>query len=43
MNYLLDTHALLWSFFEPERLSAKAREILLNDACEIYYSRRSQI
>jgi PIN domain nuclease of toxin-antitoxin system len=38
MKYLLDTHALLWSFFEPERLSEKVRGILLDDACEIYYS-----
>lgn len=25
MNYLLDTHAFLWSAFSPDKLSAKAR------------------
>ena len=29
MTYLLDTHALLWAIAEPEKLSEKAREILL--------------
>jgi len=30
MEYLIDTHVLLWTMFEPDRLSIKAREILLN-------------
>lgn len=29
MNYLLDTHVLLWSIFESRKLSEKAQEILL--------------
>jgi len=28
MNYLVDTHALLWMMFEPGKLSRQAREIL---------------
>jgi len=28
MNYLVDTHALLWMMFEPGKLSRKAQEIL---------------
>ena len=29
MNFLLDTHLLLWAASAPERLSAKARRLLL--------------
>lgn len=28
MQYLLDTHALLWTIFEPEKLTEEAREII---------------
>ena len=28
MDYLVDTHALLWTMFEPNKLSRKAQEIL---------------
>ena len=28
MKYLLDTHALLWTVFEPEKLSAPAQEAI---------------
>jgi PIN domain nuclease of toxin-antitoxin system len=28
MDYLLDTHALLWAMFEPGRLSPPAREVI---------------
>lgn len=36
MGYLLDTHILLWSFFEPERLSYEVQEILQkNSNCYI--------
>lgn len=28
MNYLLDTHLVLWAFFKPKRLSIEARSIL---------------
>ena len=38
MNYLVDTHVLLWSFFEPARLSANIHTILLNNNNVIYYS-----
>ena len=38
MNYLVDTHILLWSFIEPEKLSANAKAILLNENNKIFYS-----
>jgi PIN domain nuclease of toxin-antitoxin system len=38
MKYLLDTHILLWSFFEPEKLSENTRSVLLDDNNDIYYS-----
>lgn len=31
MNYLVDTHYLLWSLIEPHRLDRKTRSILQND------------
>lgn len=31
MNYLLDTHIVLWSLFEPGRISTPLRTILEND------------
>ncbi len=31
MNYLLDTHALLWYLFDDEHLSETAREIITNE------------
>jgi len=30
MNYLVDTHALLWMMFEPRKLSQKAQDVLAN-------------
>jgi len=30
VSYLLDTHALLWALFSPEKLGAEARRILRN-------------
>jgi PIN domain nuclease of toxin-antitoxin system len=38
MNYLVDTHILLWSFLETDKLSEKTKLILLNKNNEIYYS-----
>ena len=38
MNYLLDTHSFLWCLFSSDKLSAKAKEILLNDENTIYVS-----
>ena len=32
MNYLVDTHCLIWSLIEPSRLSPKHRELLLEPA-----------
>lgn len=38
MNYLVDTHILLWSFLETARLSRKTKSILINENNDIYYS-----
>jgi PIN domain nuclease of toxin-antitoxin system len=38
MNYIADTHILLWSFFEPDRLSGNIKSILLSEENDIYYS-----
>ena len=38
MNYLVDTHILLWSFFETKKLSDKVKSILLDENNAIYYS-----
>ena len=38
MKYLVDTHILLWSFFEPLRLSPHVQNILRNDDNAIFYS-----
>ena len=38
MIYLLDTYTLLWTLFEDEKLSAKAREAISNAENEIYVS-----
>jgi len=38
MNYLVDTHVLLWSFLETSKLSKEIKSILLNDSNEIFYS-----
>lgn len=38
MTYLLDTHTLLWTLFEDEKLSKKAREAISNAENEIYVS-----
>lgn len=41
MTYLLDTHILLWSFFEPARLSSAIVDILENRENEIGVSQVS--
>jgi PIN domain nuclease of toxin-antitoxin system len=41
MKYLVDTHILLWSFTNPNILSEKVREIILNEDIVIYYSQFS--
>ena len=38
MNYLVDTHILLWSFLETDRLSHHVKSILLDENNNIYYS-----
>ena len=38
MNLLLDTHVLIWALNEDQRLSEKARELILNPDNAIYYS-----
>ena len=38
MNYLIDTHILLWSLLDTGKLSKNATAVLLNESCAIYYS-----
>ena len=38
MNYLVDTHILLWSFLETKKLSKEVKSVLLDENCDIYYS-----
>lgn len=38
MNYLLDTHIILWMLDDDERLSQKARNLILNPENRLYYS-----
>ena len=41
MNFLLDTHLLLWAASAPERLSAKARGLLLAPGSQLIFSAAS--
>jgi len=41
MNYLLDTHTLLWITANDSKLSEKAKELYLNDENEILLSMAS--
>ena len=38
MNYLLDTHTLIWAITEPQKLSATAKKLLINAENEILVS-----
>jgi PIN domain nuclease of toxin-antitoxin system len=38
MAWLLDTHALLWALFEPEKLGRKTRSILKDPANDVLVS-----
>lgn len=38
MKILLDTHILLWALSDDARLPAQARELILDERNEIYYS-----
>lgn len=41
MKLLLDTHALIWSIQTPERLSARAREALVDPDATLFVSSAS--
>ena len=41
MNCIVDTHILIWSFTDPDRLSRKAQSTLLDEENTIYYSQYS--
>ena len=38
MKYLADTHILLWALEDDPQLPARARDILMDETAEIYYS-----
>ena len=38
MSYLLDTHILLWSLFDPYKLKSKTRQVLLDQNEQILVS-----
>lgn len=38
MNYLLDTHIILWWLTEPEKIAKKARDIISDRGSSIYIS-----
>jgi len=38
MKYLVDTHILLWSFINPEKLSSNISQLLIDVNNAIYYS-----
>ena len=38
MKYLLDTHTLLWSIFEPEKMSQSAGELIKDSKNEVFVS-----
>ncbi len=38
MNFLLDTHLLLWAVIDPTRLSAKARTLLAAPESDLVFS-----
>lgn len=40
-GYLLDSHVLLWWWFDPARLSAAVRGLLVDPTCEILVSAAS--
>jgi PIN domain nuclease of toxin-antitoxin system len=41
MSYIVDTHILIWSFTDPDRLSSKMQSTLLDEENTIYYSQYS--
>ena len=38
MNLLLDTHIVLWAAYEPHRLSAKAKDLLMEQTNTLHFS-----
>jgi PIN domain nuclease of toxin-antitoxin system len=38
MRFLLDTHTLLWTLFDPKKLSTKAKTAISNRSNQIYVS-----
>jgi PIN domain nuclease of toxin-antitoxin system len=38
MAWMLDTHALIWALFEPDKLGRKARAILTDSTNEVLVS-----
>jgi PIN domain nuclease of toxin-antitoxin system len=38
MNYLLDTHAFLWTIFDSKQLSKRAKSVICNPGNTIYVS-----
>lgn len=38
MNYLLDTHILVWYLFDPNKLSKEVFDIIQNEKNHIYFS-----
>ena len=38
MNYILDTHAMIWALFDSSRLSENVKQIILNPENNIYVS-----
>jgi len=36
MNYILDTHTLIWTLFDSTKLSDKAKNIILNPGNNIF-------
>ena len=38
MKFLLDTHTFIWCLFEPDRLSPRARQVILNMDNEVAVS-----
>jgi PIN domain nuclease of toxin-antitoxin system len=41
MNLLIDTHLILWAAGDPDQLSNEARQLLIDDANELYFSAAS--
>lgn len=38
MDYLMDTHTIIWALTQPEKLSEQTRKIILDNNADIFYS-----